>query len=937
MIVEISTKVYEELRKTPLLFMKFKEKNVYTDEYGCRHDDSTWKFVNYDFSIRCPAEEFGNRANGYCLCLVEKGTPVKKEDSYGNTYIVKGRVNMEFHDVSNSAQDYYICLESCFRRSQNKEDKYYYLEILWLLDKVSIDVSHLTEAINRYDTRYIPYILNILQQIGRCLSVEKQKSLKEVCVSLKGQYDVYMPQMLTEAVRFLQKGIEPDKKNLFQLIDGFFDWGFMVNNCTDLDEIGEINNPLLQSACWLLNEKKLEDYNILIPLFAVVSEETRLNIIKRYFHDIRCGNTTFDVQLLQQFVDIKFDDFIRYRYCTETPSDNVNLTVSLLCDSIVTLYNSNGGTFQTFDGILDYVITHCDPVHPYVDFDFARIIPTCEYGAVYNKNFKGFIDYQLIRRLDASKLNDEYLLATIRIILDKYGKRQTYHICKYDNNKIIEAATLEKCKSAFKVKATNDSLQQSIQCAILSRAGVTNNSSQPSSDQCPGMEKIYEDKWLFIENDEKEKEEILQTFMSFYSPSSYNSRKYYYVDIRYASVDLLRKYVNSLPQKFQMVGEGEFLVPSYTIETYDLFLIETLSEILRVRIVPQKGALVGKGCDVFGYWKEISATLSDYDKQNPHGEAYRKAQTVFEEKESNEVYQRTVASLKKELKTNEYNGEYFELKYVEQQFNKLKSRYYFKGTLKDDDVMSRNFLTLFTWRFKPYCAPTLSEANNPAIDLPFFWCMGKECFHNNLEKQTLAEQNDWHFYSLYHMVEIIGFPKLHMTPGGYEPDKVIRGLIAIVNKVKRIFERLKCRECGHLLFTDKSSGFNRRNYYSCINPNCSKVRIPVYLNYCFRCKTGLIDSRDSQQCPNHWYICPTCLACCDDAQYERLAQRYRIVNRPVPERIARMLNHGHNNNGEYFCPYCGGPIGLVKDEHDGKERPGCPRCNKIFPNYPYRR
>ena len=74
-------------------------------------------------------------------------------------------------------------------------------------------------------------------------------------------------------------------------------------------------------------------------------------------------------------------------------------------------------------------------MHPYVDFDFARIIPTCEYGAVYNKNFKGFIDYQLIRRLDASKLNDEYLLATIRISLDKYGKRQTYHICKYDNNK----------------------------------------------------------------------------------------------------------------------------------------------------------------------------------------------------------------------------------------------------------------------------------------------------------------------------------------------------------------------------------------------------------------------------------------------------------------------------------------------------------------------
>ena len=931
MQMRVNTKVYKELKKTPLFFVKFNKEKIIKDEYGRKCIKPLWESVNSDYPISFPAEVFENRANGYCLCLVEKGIPVKKEDSHGNTYIDENQVNMVFHDVSNSVQDYYICLERCFRRSQNKEDKYYYLEILWLLDKVSIDVSHLTEAINKYDTRFIPYILNILQQIGRCLSVEKQKSLKEVCTSLNGQYDVYIPQMLTEAVRFLQNDIEPDKKNLFQLIDGFFE-----RELNALNEVGETNNPLLQLVCWFSNEKKLADYNILIPLFTVVPKEIRLNIVKRYFHDIRHGNTTFNVQLLQQFVDNEFDDFIRYRYCTETPSDKVNLTEFLLCDSIVTLYNSNGGTFQTFDGVLDYVITHCDPTHPYVDFDFPRIIPTCEHGAVYNKDFNGFIDYQLIRKLDTSKLSDEYLLATIRKILDRYCYRQTYLICKFDNNKKIETTTLEKCKSAFSNKTTNGSSQLSIQCAILTRAGVTNNSSQPSNAQCPGMEyKLYEDKWFFGADDEKK--EILQTFMTYFNFSSSNGVDYSNVDIRYASVDKLRKYVNSLPQKFQMVDEGEFLVSSYTKKTYDLLLIETLSEILRVRINPQKGALVGKEYDVFGYWKEISATLSDYDKQNRNGEAYRKALSVFKEKESNEVYRRTVASLKKELKTNEYNGEYFELKYDEQQFNKLKSRYYFKKTFQvHDDEKCYKFLTLSSVDPKPYCAPTLSETNNPVIDLPFFWCRGKECFHNNLEKQTLAEQNDWHFYSLYHMVEIIGFPKLHMTPGGYEPDKVIRGFIAVVNKVKRMFERLKCRGCGHLLFTDKSSGFNRRNYYSCINPNCPKVRIPVYLNYCFRCKTGLIDSRDNQQCPNHWYICPTCLACCDDAQYERLAQRYRIVNRPVPEFIARMLNHGHNNNGEYFCPYCGGPVVVFKGRRDGKEKRVCYRCNKVFYEYrPY--
>ena len=912
MTVEICTKVYEELMRTSLFFVKFYE-DIRWDENDLKQDNSSWKSVNSDYSISFPAQNFGKRVNGYCLCLAESATYVVKQDSHGKTYTDENRVNMVFRDVSNSVQDYIICLKSCISRSQNKEDKYYFLEILWLLDKTFIDISHLTEAINKYDSRSIPYILNILRQIGQCLSVKKQNILKKVCTSLNGQYDVYMPQMLTEAVQFLQKETDPDKKNLFQLIDEFFEDGFGVAYA---DKIGKTNNPLLQLVCWFSNENKLADYNTLIPLFALVPEKNRLNIVKRYLHDVRCGNTIFDVRLLQQFVDNKSDRFIRYRYSTETPSEKVLLTVPFLCDSIITLYNSKGGAFQTFDGILDFAMTHCDQAHPDIDFDLARIIPTCEHSAVYNTYFKGFIDYQLIRKLNTSKLSDENLLITIRSILDKYGQRRFYPICKYDNDKKLETTILEKCKKIFSDKTTN-------------------GSSQQSQNQCPGIGyKFYEDKWLVNVDDKIT--EILKTFIP--SDSSLrNINSKYYVDIQDVSVAMLRKYVNSLPQKYQMIGEDEFLVPSYKEETYDLFLIKTLSEILRMRIVPQKGALVGLIFDVFGYWKEIYTTLSDDEKCDSRGEAFKKALSVFKEKESNEVYRRTVVSLKKELKTNEYNGEYFELKYDRQQLIRLISRYYFKETLKDnDDDTKRDFLTLsYTRYFKPYCAPTLSRANNPAIDLPFFWCRGKECFHNNLADQTLAEQNDWQHYTLYHMAEIIGFPKLHMTQGGYEPDNVVRVFIAVANKAMQKFKRLKCRGCGHLMFTDKSGGFNRHNYYSCINPICPEKRIPVYLNYCYKCKKGLIDSRDTKQCPNGWYICPTCLACCDDEQYNRQAQRYRILNSSVPERIARMLGHGHNDKGEYFCPDCGGPIEFVMDERYGEEIRDCPQCHKSFTDNPY--
>ncbi len=112
------------------------------------------------------------------------------------------------------------------------------------------------------------------------MSVKKQNSLKKVCTSLNGRYDVYTPQILTEAFQFIQKETDTDKKNLFQLIDEFFEDGFGV---AYTDKIDKTNNPLLQLVCWFSNEKKLYDYNSLIQLFALVSEKTRLDIVKKIF------------------------------------------------------------------------------------------------------------------------------------------------------------------------------------------------------------------------------------------------------------------------------------------------------------------------------------------------------------------------------------------------------------------------------------------------------------------------------------------------------------------------------------------------------------------------------------------------------------------------------------------------------------------------------
>ena len=754
------------------------------------------------------------------------------------------------------------------------------------------------QIIQRYDNRYIPFILNTLRKIFYCLSISKQNTIKKIFEHLGGEYNIYMPKIILDAFNLLdttENTIEKDKLNIFQLIDeiiGTYTTWLPTTKSTK----GQEKNIFIKLKKWIHSNEPLNDYSILKILFPMVAEPIRLEIVKRYFHDIRIGNTNLDCNLLLQFKDNQFDDFIRFRYSTETPSDQVILTIPLLCDNILTLYNSKGNSFQTFDGIFDFAITHCDKKHPFINFKLNRFIPTCDYGAaVYNEKFKGFIDYQIIRKFNKNKMSDDNLFKIIHGILDQYGLRQEYPICKYNN-----------------IKLDND---QFIKCSQLR---IQQKDKKPYRFDCYTY-KNFEDKW-FVKS---EYIDILNTFLK-EKINNTNANITISIDTDMISTEVFKKYIYAISSKFTNLDNNEFIVPSYSYKTktYNLDIIEQVTDIIKMRIFPQK-ALIGTNFDVFNY-KGTLPVNTNY--------TYEEYTSILTKKEIEEVTRRTIESLKLELNTNDYNGSYFELPYNRDLLVKIIKKYYFRESFKEQDKkIQHEFLTTSTLSttFKPFCAPKLSEVNNPAINLPYFWCRGKECFHNNLNDQTLLETNDWRKYSIYHLIEIIGYPKLHKTQAGYEPDSVIRIFIAIANKVMQKFKRLKCRSCGHLMFTDKSSGFNRYNYYSCINPNCPEVNKPVYLNYCYKCKKGIIDSRDSKQCPNGWYICPTCASCCDDNQYERQAQRYILSNRPIPNRIKKMLGHGHNDKDEYFCPNCGNKLEITKDTCN-KTIKKCPICHKSF-------
>ena len=898
---QIEDSLYEEMRKHPFFFLRLHEEN----KHGYNSSEETylyWEAIDHEDVICFSAGNFGNISIGYCLCKVDKGEFVLDKEGHLN----ENMVTMYFHEVVPSENDLYAILYDCVSRSMNLDDKYSFVTLLWVLDKCSISQQTLVDVLRKIpNAQSRVYVLEILRQHGRCLSRNKQMVLASVCEEFGARYDIYMPAMLVEALDFCQgKGIDRKHANLFSLVD------FVMSSRTDIDLSAAVgtDNPLIKLRLWFKSDSSFGDYSILPSLFTLVSEPVKLLMVKRYFHDVRLGNTEFDCELIKQFIDNKYDSFTRYRYSITTPMDSIILTVPLLCDTLLTLYNTKGKEFQTFNGILDFAITHCDSSHPSVDWKLERILPICNHGVIINNDFKGFVDYQYVCEINESKLQDKEGVETvIRYLLDHHFSRVYYPSCIHENGSMLLNGQCELCPKINEPNNRNSSGQ--LNCVVY---------------------KPYADRWKVDVS-----EPSMSTFVSKVIDSESEAKQNAVGSVLtwdMVSVKSFHQYVLNLASKYTNLGNGEFLVPSYKDKSFELGVLEKFWNIRRVRIMPRLGIKVNENSDVFGVWKEVSKTLSKAELRNEHSSGYIAAEEKYRQLVSDEISKRCVESLKSILGTNEYNGEYFEIPYQEDVLENVLNKYYFKDSSTDNNQKFADEFLMeksVNSKFLSFCAPKQSEDKFFAINLPYFWCRGKECFHNNLGNQTLEEENKWWKYSLYHLVEIIGYPKLHKKDAGYEPDDAVRTFIAIVNKVMQKFKRLKCRGCGHLMFANKSRGFNRYNYFSCVNPLCPEHGKSIYLNYCFKCKRGLIDSRDTKRCPNNWYICPDCLACCDDSMYARQVQLYILANKPVPDKLNAMLGQGHNDKNIFFCPDCGCQILITKDEHDNEIKI-CPHCKRDF-------
>ena len=641
-----------------------------------------------------------------------------------------------------------------------------------------------------------------------------------------------------------------------------------VDIIIDREADPHIENPLLQFLYWLKHpEEALRDYSILTALYSYMPDKMKSAIVKRYFHDIRNGHTKLDIRLLEQFKDNPHSSLSIYRYCISAPGEPIDLSTSLVCDCVLTLIKSGGKYLQTFNGMMDLAVSKCNRTLPSVDLKLETLFPTCCGGALINTSFGGFIDYSILYGIDERNLSEKKALEKCATaILDKYAKRLFYYSYK----------------------------PESRQKEII-RNWHNNIDTSKLYIDWKSFTKIYINKWQISNHADGLVHKLVNGIIT-------SENEVFELDG--ADIHLLSNNIrdivicNLLPEKDDK---------TFTLKNTASSFIMPFVVPKKIRITPYKNCRMGKA------YEHIKSTIG----QN----ACRELMPTEEQ----EIYTRITDSLKSTLGLSESEEEYFETDYDPNLLAKLSSVYYY-----NKNGNSRQFL--FDAHIPKYikiCAPKAASACNLALSLPYFWCMGKECFKNALDKQSIKDEADWYRYTAFHLFEIAGYPKIHETPAGYEPDETIRAFIALSNNVLRKFNSMRCRSCGHLLFPDSPGSVYQYNYFSCRNPYCPECGKSIYLNYCFQCKKELIDSRDTSKCPNGWYICPKCLSCCNDQQYERMRQRYVLQQLPIPKRVSENYSKGHNDKNMYYCPKCGRQLEIT-EKNDNRITLFCKFCKSTY-------
>ncbi|UOK42515.1 MULTISPECIES: cold shock domain-containing protein [Flavobacterium] len=184
------------------------------------------------------------------------------------------------------------------------------------------------------------------------------------------------------------------------------------------------------------------------------------------------------------------------------------------------------------------------------------------------------------------------------------------------------------------------------------------------------------------------------------------------------------------------------------------------------------------------------------------------------------------------------------------------------------------------------------------LETNFYWCCNSKCY-SPCQKDYNPFQ--WKKYTLRDFIKILRIE--------FDNDLYYR-FVAVINRVNRLLEKLKCNSCNKLTrdATTSEFAFYRVNTFHCTDSTCSEYHKTVYLTHClnWRC-LNIIDSRISKVCPNGWYICDKCDNCCSqdkiDMRYQNLLTNKAFnPNNPRHQKLKFQVDNklGHLEKNEKY-------------------------------------
>ena len=212
------------------------------------------------------------------------------------------------------------------------------------------------------------------------------------------------------------------------------------------------------------------------------------------------------------------------------------------------------------------------------------------------------------------------------------------------------------------------------------------------------------------------------------------------------------------------------------------------------------------------------------------------------------------------------------------------------------------------------------------IDIPIIWCGAERCYQPCRDRHN---EDRWEEYTMLDFCRILNYNTDSIDrQGEIIPNGRYLMFVSWVNWFNMMLEHLYCRECGHILSPVEISTLGRYSVTTFVCQNdCCNSNDSIYLNTCLNkdCRS-VIDSRDCCQCPNEWYICPTCGSCCSNDMIGRRYEALRFHKKTISPTLRRAYEEksGHVDSNTVFCYKCGNQT----EVRDGQYY--CKRCNEII-------